>query len=392
MTRPDLIVVGAGPAGASLAALAAGRGARVLLLERARFPRDKVCGEFIAADGLAVLERLGLLGQLAMAGARPMDHCQLTAKHGGGLALRLSLIPGVPHAALGVTRALLDHALLELAAQNGAEVHELCEVSGPLVDGGRVTGVRARRTGSRGNEQQHRAALVVAADGRRSILGRSLHPQLGDPQRSYPHSWFGLKVHLSLDPSRLVRRVELHLFDGGYAGLAPVEGGRTNLCLLARVRELRASGSPQRLLARCLAQNPAARESVGPARPSGEWQSVGPLRFAARRPAAAGVLFVGDAAGTIDPFCGEGISHALRAAELALPFALTATSRGGLDDTLAQGYSRSWRRSFAAVTRRARLLGMLLGRTQLAGCAIGVLHGAGPSWLPRLVHGTRACC
>jgi flavin-dependent dehydrogenase len=155
------------------------------------------------------------------------------------------------------------------------------------------------------------------------------------------------------------------------------------------VRVLRESGSPGQLLADCLRQNRAARESIASVAVAGRWHSIGPLRFATRRPSAAGMLFVGDAAGTIDPFCGEGISHALLAAEMALPVALRALSRGSLDRELARDYERSWRRRFAPVTRRARLLGMVLARSRLAGCAIGLLHGVERSWLPRLVHGTR---
>lgn len=390
MSQADLLVVGGGPAGASLAALAAAAGARVVVVERARFPRDKVCGEFVSAEGRAVLARLGLLGELESAGAQWMAACRLTDTRGRELVVGLPDLPRTGPLALGVTRALLDSTLLALALRKGAELRQPQEATAPLFTGGRVAGMRVRAVGSRGDGEEIRAGIVVAADGRRSVLGRALHPRLGDPRRSDPGSWFGLKVHLDADPARLARRIELHLFDGGYAGLAPVEGRRVNLCLMTRVRALRAcGGSPARVLTERVLSNPAARERIDGSRPVGRWHSVGPLRFGVRRPSASGALFVGDAAGTTDPFCGEGISNALVAAELALPFALEAASSGGLDPDLALGYERAWLRAFAPVTARARRLGLMLGDPGLAGPILALL--AGPArWLaPRLAAATR---
>ena len=175
------------------------------------------------------------------------------------------------------------------------------------------------------------ATVVIAADGRRSVLGRRLHPQLGDPRSSGPGSWFGLKTHLAGAGPRLEQRVELHLFDGGYVGLSPVEGSRLNLCMLTTVAALRAhGGSPERLLRQRLVDNPAVREVIGASEVCAPWTCCGPLRFGTRHPSAAGALFVGDAAGTVDPFCGEGMSNALLGAEVALPFVLEAASRGML--------------------------------------------------------------
>jgi flavin-dependent dehydrogenase len=235
-----------------------------------------------------------------------------------------------------------------------------------------------------------RAPVVVAADGRRSALVRSLHARLGDPMRSSPSSWFGIKAHLHGDPARLGTRVELHLFDGGYAGIGTVENGLLNLCVMVTVRALRASGgSPERLLRQGIVANPAAREILEGVRPVGPWKSVGPLRFGARRAAAGGVFFVGDAAGTIDPFSGEGMGNALRSAEIALPFVLAAVERGGATASLARGYRGEWRRAFAGVIRRVRLLGFVLERPSLAAPALAVLSRFGGPFLPALVSATR---
>lgn len=391
MTRLDVLVVGGGPAGAGIATLVARAGARVAVLEREAFPRDKVCGEFLSPEGVAVLGRLGVLGQILAHGPARMDACMLSDRRGRSLEAPLPDLPGAGREALGISRAVMDATILEAAARCGAEVRERVEVVAPLLENGRVVGVRARAVGASADGEQLRARLVVAADGRRSTLQRALAPGAGDPLRSGPRSWFGLKVHLDGDAARVGRRIELHLYDGGYAGLGTIEGGRLNLCFLARVDAMRAcGGSPERLLRERLFANALLRSRLDGARPSGAWKTVGPLRFGVRRPAIAGALLVGDAAGTIDPFSGEGMSNALVGAELALPWVLAAVSAGALTAELASGWERTFRGAFSGVTRRVRVLGHLFERPGIGEPALKVLGAAGPSRvLARLVAGTR---
>jgi flavin-dependent dehydrogenase len=182
----------------------------------------------------------------------------------------------------------------------------------------------------------------------------------------------------------------LHLFDGGYAGFGPVEGGRSNLGMIVNLSTLRScDGSPTRLLERRLKASPYLREALGHARPCSGWKGVGPLRFGLRRATVGGALFIGDAAGTVDPFCGEGMSNALCGAELALPFALQAVEKGSLTDDLAGGYESAWRNAFAPVTRRVRWLGRLLERPRLARPVLRLLGGPARRIAPRLMSATR---
>jgi flavin-dependent dehydrogenase len=183
--------------------------------------------------------------------------------------------------------------------------------------------------------------------------------------------------------------VDLHVFRGGYVGLAAVEGERLNVCLMATVSALRACGGrPERLLER-VRENPAAEEAMSGAEGPGRWHSVGPLRFGVRRPAAAGALFVGDAAGTIDPFAGEGMCHALRAASLATPVALEAARAGGLHPVLEANYTESWTRAFGAATARARRLARLLEHPLPATAAVLLLRALGAPAFARLVAHSR---
>lgn len=388
--RPDLLVLGGGPAGSAIATLAASAGARVLLVERARFPRDKVCGEFLSAEGVAVLSRLGILDDLEAAGATRLRSCRLTDRRGSPLDAPLPELPGGGREALGLSRSRLDQAMLDLAERRGTVVRRRWEAVEPVLDQGRVAGCRLRAVGSGEPGETVRAGLVVAADGRRSIIARRFVPELCDPMRSGPNSWFGIKTHLTTTPGKLGGRVELHLFDGGYAGLGEIEEQRLNLCCLVTVDALRrCGGSPQRVLDERVLRNPAARDAIGDGRRCAAWKAVGPLRFGPRRPGVAGAILVGDAAGTIDPFCGEGMSNALVGAELALPFALRAAGHGGLDSDTAREYAGAWNRAFGPVTQRVRRLGRLLERPGLARAGLWMLRGAARGFAPRLVAMTR---
>ena len=391
MTRPELVVIGGGPAGAALAALAAERGVKTLVLEKARFPRDKVCGEFLSPEGCAVLARLGLLSTLTAKGARPMDACLLADAKGRSVEAPLPDLPLAGRTAFGISRAVFDEALLNHAAACGATIRERVTATRPILENGRVAGIASRPMRTDGSDEAIQATLVVAADGRRSMLQRALHPAIGDPLTTSPKSWFGLKAHFPDRTHGLSRRIELYVFDGGYAGLGPVEGGRLDLALIARVGALNACGnSPQRLFEERMLDNPLLKERLANEPACSPWKTIGPLRFNVRTPASHGAIFLGDAAGTIDPFSGEGMSNALRGAEMALPFVLEALASGGLSPEAERAWTSAWRHAFAPVSRRARLIGRIFQHPRPASLAMSLLrlpHGA--RMLPSLVAATR---
>jgi len=129
---------------------------------------------------------------------------------------------------------------------------------------------------------------------------------------------------------------------------------------------------------------------LGDDRPGSAWKTIGPLRFNVRKPASHGAMFLGDAAGTIDPFSGEGMSNALRGAELALPFVIDALASGGCAPKAAEAWSHVWRDAFAPVTRRARLIGRIFQHPRPASLAMGLLRlPQGARVLPSLVAATR---
>jgi flavin-dependent dehydrogenase len=378
VTKTDLLVVGGGPAGAAVATLAAQKGASVILLEKDKFPRDKVCGEFLSAEGCGVLHRLNMLQTIKSLGAKTMTSCLLADAKGKHVASPL------PQAALGISRATLDTLLLAKAHAAGVHVMEQTQAVAPIVERNVVKGITTK-------SDSFRAKLVVAADGRRSMLQRALNPDAGDPMTTSADSWFGFGAHFQDRTRGLGGRIELYVFEGGYAGLGPIEGGRLDLALIAKVEALRACGNtPRRLFEERIMKNPLLATRLDGLEPLTPWRAIGPLKFGVRKPASHGALFLGDAAGTIDPFSGEGISNALVAAELALPYIERALHDGYLSTDAARQWTATWKGAFAPVTRRAGMLGQLFRHPRPAAFALRLLQfPPGARMLPSLVAASR---
>ena len=349
----DAIVVGAGPAGSATAALLARSGLRVLLLDKAATPPPKVCGEYLSPGCLPILDRLGALKSLRDAGARPLRGMLIHTA--GGRTLRATYpdqmhLEGVPPYALSITRTLLDPLLLDLAVKNGATFAPRFQVSDLLWHDGRVTGVHGRQGGHR---VTCRASLVVGADGRQSLVAR----RIGAMRR---HPWLDRMAIVAYLIG--VRRVEdagaIFLGRDRYAILNPIAPDLTNLGLVVSRRDLPRGEDPRRALWDTAASLPGLAERLTSAKTVAPVRCLGPLAHRATRLAVPGALLVGDAAGFLDPFTGEGIYAALRSAEIAAHHVLGQKSAGD--------YGEVWQREFAAKWRIASLLQRAIRRPWLA--------------------------
>ena len=388
MTRDDVLIVGAGPAGATAAILLAAAGARVRLLDKAVFPREKLCGEFVSPEALPVLARTGALPHLAgrSAGAERTSEVVFTTP--SGQLLRLP-VPGTGSSrasgALGISRREMDAALVARAAALGADVVEGFEVREILVSSTGVTGVRGQARGSDGSVA-FSAGSVLAADGRDSALARLLDPTRRR-RRASPR--FGIKAHFQ-GVSGLSSAVELHLFRGGYVGLTDLGDGRVNVCsLLDRSVAAAVPHDPEHIVEEVFFRNPFARDRLEGAQRVSDWVAVGSLVFRAETPARAGVMFLGDAAGTIAPFAGEGMSMAFRSAEIAAEEILPDPGASRDRRTADARYAARWRREFARRIAFARGLGSLAIRPVFQRPMIGLLSRV-PSLGRLLARATRA--
>lgn len=322
-------------------------GARVLVVDRARFPRDKLCGDTINPGTLAVLRRLGLTGGFESA-ALPVAGMIVTGSHG----VRVQCAYGDGMHGLALLRRDLDAALAAAAVAAGARLEDGVVVRGPLRDDrGGVRGVII--AGRDGRDVRVPAPLVIAADGRRSRLALALgllrHPRR--PRRWAIGAYFEGAAGLSAFG-------EMHVRPGRYLGVAPLPSGRANVCLV--VSRDAASEDPAALLLAALAQEPELRERFAAARMTAAPVVLGPLAVDAWGAGAPGILLAGDAAGFIDPITGDGLRFAVRGAELAATLGLAALAghRGEPHRRLA----RLRRREFAGKWRFNRAVRSLVDR------------------------------
>jgi flavin-dependent dehydrogenase len=382
----DAVVIGAGPAGSAAAAALAAQGWRVLLVERERYPRHKVCGEFLSPEAQSTLRGLGLYSATAALTPVRLDAVQIISSH--GVRLRRPL----PGEAWGVSRYQLDAALADAAAAQGADVW-MGTTAVSRVQQGEHVEVRLRRQDQDGPQGRTdvQARTVIMAYGRRSLPGLSSQ-SAGDNGR-LPLRYVGVKRHYTVagEGGGMPPQVELYLFPGGYAGLNPVEGGRINLCLLASYNAFAAAGrSLDGMINRAAAGNRALAQRLAQAQPvAGSECAVAPVDTG--RPAVSwdGAANLGDAAVMLPPLCGDGMAMALRSAELCAPLA-DAYLRGTLSlPGWADAYQRLWTAEFGPRVAVGRWLqSRLAGRGLLADLllATGVLM---PPLADYLIHATR---
>lgn len=371
----DAIIVGGGPAGSSAAIHLAARGARVLLAERERFPRAKLCGEFISPECLGHFERLGVIKGMESAGGSQVSETVFYAPSGRALSVPSEWFGGARTDALGLSRAEMDAQLLERARAVGVCVLEDSALAGVVVEGGRVRGVSLHAEGQHARE--YRAAFTVDATGRGRAVARRAERELKDASEAAKDESVAVgnetgarerlvafKAHL--EGARGAQGAcEIYFYPGGYGGLSPVEGGASNLCFFARARDVRARGGDAALVMReVLMRNRRAAETLEHASAKTRWLAVAVESFGRRDPAPApGLLAAGDAAAFIDPFTGSGMLMALEGGELAADSILRALDSSRSHDSKADAYgslARDYRAAYdERFGARLRLCGML---------------------------------
>lgn len=352
--RWDAIVVGAGPAGAATALLLSRGGARVLLLDRARFPRHKPCSEYLSPATTAILGRLdGVLEAVERAPHAKVYGMKVVAPSGVVMCGRLA---GAYSFAL--SRATFDTILLRAAARAGAVVRESTRVQDLLWDGRAVAGVVARA--GDGKRETWRARVVVGADGLRSVVAR----RLGLLRASAPRR-VAFTAHVA-HVAGVDGVGELHVGDTGYVGLGPVGEGVTTVALVVPLRSVRAGGTDYRAgLFAQLERFPGLAGRFDPRQLVRGVLATGPFAQWAERPCVAGALLVGDAADFFDPFTGQGIYAALRGAELAaaalLPALAAGNGSGSLSHAALAPYAAARRREFRSKWLFERLIALGIG-------------------------------
>jgi flavin-dependent dehydrogenase len=349
----DLLVVGGGPAGASTAAWAARAGLDALVVERATFPRDKACSEYLSPEATRDLDALGVLDEVEASGAAKLTGMRIVADDRSEVVGRFPCAEGVhPYRPYGLAlpRSRLDAIVLAAAARAGAEVREGVAVERLLVEDGVVAGAALRHGDLRWEE---RARAVVGADGLHSLVATSL----GLSRRGRPRR-LALVAHLA-GAEGMGDCGEMFVRRGRYVGLAPIGSGLVNAAAVVPAREGRAiARDPAAFLLAELAAFPELRARLAGARIAREVMVAGPFARTTRRSVADGALLVGDAADFFDPFTGEGIFAALRGGRLAARALAQALAAGEATRAALRPYRLARRRAFLGKWVFERLVGL----------------------------------
>lgn len=374
MTRRDaeVLVVGGGPAGAAAAFFLARAGVDVLVLDRARFPRDKPCAEYLSPQASRLLDEMGALGLVERAGAAQLAGMRVHAPNGAVIHGEFASshgYRGFRDRGLALRRLALDAILLSQARAAGARVLEETRVRDLLFGtGGRVEGVVADTDGG---PRALRAPLVVGADGLRSVVGRRLHLTT---RGMFPRRVAVVAHYTGVEG--MGRCGEMHVDARGYTGLADVGNGVTNVAVVVPAAGARGmAGNPAGFLGRWIAARPALAARFAAAGRLTTPRATGPFNVRARRAWAPGAALVGDAADFFDPFTGEGIYAALRGGELLVGYAFDAaraTSARRHDIALA-AYDRSRRDAFRGKRLVERAVGTAVAFPALLNRAAAVL-------------------
>jgi flavin-dependent dehydrogenase len=352
-TRWDVVVIGAGPSGTLAAYELARRGIQVLLVDRAAFPRWKVCGCCLNSKALATLHAVGLGGITEHLGAVPLRDLRLAS---AGKEARLPLAGGVV-----LSREAFDAALVRAAIAAGAAfLPQTRATLGVVLSEGRVVVLHQDAA-----LVTVLAKVVLVADG----LGGSLLARAG---MASAHAVAGARIGAGVvvgaaSPFFQHGTIYMACGEGGYVGLVRREDGRLNLAAALDAASVRAEGGPGRVAARLLAEAgwPLPANIAAAA-----WKGTPALTRQAPHVAAERVLVLGDAAGYVEPFTGEGLAWALATGVAVAPFAARAADHWHL------ALARAWQCRYTQIVgRRAlcRALAALLRRPALVRALIRLL-------------------
>lgn len=394
----DVIVVGGGPAGTATALQLAARGLSVTLLDRARFPRDKACSEFMSPAATELLQRLGVLADLEREPSARPAALRISARGDCSLTGRFSAATVKPWRSFGLAlrRDRLDARLLHAAADAGIRVLQGWTVTGLLGERRAAAGVSAR--GGNGEVRTFSAPVIVGADGLRSLIARAAGKLKRGRRRR-----IAFVAHLTGVDDCALGQAEMHVSGGGYAGLNPIGDGLVNAAVVVPARRARsARGRADEFLMELLREIPELEPRLRSARIVRHTMVTGPFAQRAQRVVADGLALVGDAAEFHDPFTGDGIHMALKGAELLAPVVSAALESGNASSRALAPYARARRQAFAAKRAVERLLALGIAhprcfasfvraigrRPALAHTVVGVSGGFVP--LTELLHPGRS--
>ena len=383
----DVIIAGGGPAGSSAAIHLARRGARVLLAEQKKFPRPKLCGEFISPECITQFERLGVSDQMLASSPSALTETVFYSQGGARVSVPSEWFSkgGV---ALGLSRAEMDERLLRRAAAAGVDVREETSVTGLNFAADRVVGVNLKTPRS---EEPVTAPITIDATGRSRVLARLAERNVR--VRPQQRELVAFKAHFR-NTSVAHGACEIYFYRGGYGGLSSIENGLSNLCFIVNARDVRTRQSnADRVVHEVVCRNQRAAQTLGEAALESDWLAVSLEGFGRHAPTPIdGLVTIGDAASFIDPFTGSGMLMALESGELVantIDPHLKELEKPQILPQLSEEYRVAYERQFNSRLRLCSLIRRAAFAPGIADVAIR-LFGASDSLRRRVARATRS--
>jgi menaquinone-9 beta-reductase len=377
--RTEVAIIGAGPAGSTLAALLASRGVSVALIDRDVFPRDKVCGEFLSYDALPIVDRLGIAEEIDRIAAPAIDRCRVIGR-------QRTYEFALPEPARGISRYQFDTLLFRRALVCGARAWSGWTAT-------TIDPVKRRVSLDRQDERATiRADVIIGAWGRWGRFDTQLERAF---VKDRAHRSFGFKRHYRT-PAAASHTIDLYSFRRGYLGVSPIEDGMTNICGLVHGKRLTGHrGKWESFIAMLRSEEPQLEALYASHKAAQEsFLTSEPVIFRARSAVEQGVIMIGDASGVIDPLTGNGMAMALQSAALAVPFVRDVLAKKAEADAYRQAHAEffapriRWSRRVAMILSRPRLLeaSLRLVRSPRAGEFFLGATRAQPAALQRLIE------
>ncbi|MFH1306855.1 MAG: geranylgeranyl reductase family protein [Candidatus Micrarchaeota archaeon] len=345
----DVIIVGAGPGGATTAAYLGREGKKVLLIDKAKFPRDKTCGDAVSGKCMKVIRELGLVENI-----EKLPHAEIkgvTLSSPSGAVANVDFPENDPNRKGGtgycVRRIYTDNMLFRCAKETAnVEVKENFFVSEVIIDGGKAAGVRGIDFEDGRKQKEFRGKIIVGADGVNSMVARSVLGE--DAKLDDRHTCDAIRVYYK-GITEMTKNIEIHFFDSclpGYFWIFPLENGYANVGLGLISKDLKkriAEGTNLvKMFNDAIKNEPLIKERFKNAKPAGKvtgWRL--PFGSYKRKLAGEGWVLVGDAASLVDPFSGEGVGNATAAGRLAAKTISKAIDEGELGEERLKEYEKN---------------------------------------------------
>jgi geranylgeranyl reductase family protein len=334
----DIIIVGAGPAGSGAALYAHRYGLKVLVLEKEKFPRDKICGDAISGKSMMILKDLNLLEEICKLPSAIVD--SVTFSSPDHLDVNIKFFQEKNRelpSGLVMRREVFDSFLFSKVKETGQDIIENFTVNELISEEGKVIGVKGKDFQNK--EYRFNGKLIIGADGFKSVVARKTGIYNHDPEH-----WVVALRQYYKNVKGMSKQIELHYVDDvqpGYLWIFPLDDGKANVGIGMHHNSLKKRNIDLKKALKNAINNPYFKKRFEDATPLEEprgWNlPVGSLH---RKCYGNGFMLLGDAAGLIDPFTGEGIGNALYSARVAMDTAKEAVESNNFSEEFLYQYDK----------------------------------------------------